>query len=682
MNSFAQKKVLVFGALGALGCLFGWAAGEGLLAAALTSRTDGENTAPSLATRPEAPPKLVQPADRTPPSPAPTIAKRPTPGPAAPPNPLAPTIAKRAAPPPLPPEIQKRLDQAGGKSGQLQFTLIWNNINDLDLHCTDPNGETISFRNKKATKGSGGHLDVDRNVSGETRTPVENIYFPTGAPLGRYHVFVHHFKNHGDDDPTAFTVNLLIEDRRLSFEGKLSDGDNNKTIYKFDLPGIRIGVPAEVVVYPGGTNKFRVKLQRDRRNDAPVGVSFAGETAGLTLPDEVTIPGNREAEIEVAAGPMTTPGSRIVRVVAAGKFGNTEASVKITVAEPPATLQLAVPSEVKLFPGGKNQFQVLLARQHKDPVRLSFTGDTTGLKLPELLTIPGDRSETMVEVVALPTAAGGTRTFKLVAEGKHGKIEEPCNVTVEIPPTALQLAAPKSVSVPAGGDNRLTVRVAREWFDGPVTVRAITPTGVTARELTIPAGQEEGELVLAVKGEQGEGAFPVTLTAEGGTAKAETKLTLEVLPLPPPSAPAWSWRMVIVIGLWTALLAVGLSLALVVSQNRYLGRSWVSGRQAAIILAGGGLAGVIAGAIGQTLFGLMARSGVMPEVGFLAGWLLLGGLLGRGVGFFIPNLHPWRSALAGVIGGLLGAVAFILISKLGNMPGRLVGAIFLGCCIG
>lgn len=72
----------------------------------------------------------------------------------------------------------------------------------------------------------------------------------------------------------------------------------------------------------------------------------------------------------------------------------------------------------------------------------------------------------------------------------------------------------------------------------------------------------------------------------------------------------------------------------------------------------------------------------MPEIGFLAGWLLLGGLLGRGLGFFIPNLHPWRAALAGAGGGALGATAFILISQQGDVYGRFVGAALLGGCIG
>jgi hypothetical protein len=694
VGSSARKKVLIFGALGAVGCLLGWLAGEGLLAIGRQAR-GGEKEVPSLVSRPTAvqvePPKLEAPPATAPPRPkAPELAKRDAPKPAAP-NALAPSIPQRAAPPPLPPDIQKRLEAAGGKSGQLQFTLIWNNRNDLDLHCADPNGEEIYFSHKKATKGSGGHLDVDRNVSGETNTPVENIYFPTGAPLGRYAVSVNYYGNHGDPDPTEYEVSALVEDQRFGFKGKLSDKDAKKLIQEFDLPGIRVAVPSEVALYPGVSNKFRIRLERDKRNTAPVQITFAGESAGVTLPAELTIPeGRDDAEVKVAAAPDATLGARKVRVTAAGKFGSVATEFKVVVAPTPATLQLAVPAEVVLHPGGKNQFSVYLLRSNHDgPVTLSLAGDAPGLTLPtEPVTVPGDKSEAVFEVSAVRATVAGTRALKVIAKGKHGEVAEPCRVTVVIPPAAIQIAVAKSISVQQGTETTLTVLVARDWYTGPVTVRGSSPNrGVAAWEATIPAGRDSVEMKVTAFADAKEGLTPLTLTAVGGTARAETETALEITPPPPPpaltkSGPGWSWLQVLIIGLWTALLAVGLSLALVAGQNRYLGRSWLSGRQLGLILACGSAAGLVAGGIGQTLFGLLARGGVLPEIGFIAGWLLLGGLLGRGLAFFIPNLHPVRAALAGVAGGLFGAVAFILMSKLGDTYGRFVGAALLGGCIG
>jgi len=696
MMNPARKKVFIFGSLGALGCLIGWGVGEGLLAAALLPARAGEaNAAPSLASRPEAAPKppeapkLDRPAVVAPPKPdMPVLAKREAPQPLAPPGSQDPVVSKRDPPPPLPPDIQKRLDEAGGKSGQLQFTLIWNNRNDLDLHCIDPNDEEIFFSNNKAEK-SGGHLDVDRNVNGETLKPIENIYFPSGAPLGRYRVYVNHYSLQGSRDPTAYTLNTLIEDRRLSFDGKLSSGDAKLLVHEFNLPGLRVAVSPEVIVYWGGKNTFRVRIERDRRNTDPVRLSFTGDTAGLKLPDVVTIPRNEvEAVVEVGADADAKVEVRKLRVVAEGKYGKAEAECKVAVQIPPAGLRLATPAEVVLFPGGKNIVRVRLERQHNDdPVRLSFVGESNGLKLPETLTVAGDRDAAEFEVAATLPSEAGTRKLRIVAEGKHGKVEENCSVIVRIPAATIQLAAPASIGVQPGGSNTLTVRIARDWFEGPVRVRCASVAGLTIWDATIPANRDGTELTLTALPEAKEGTFPLTLTATGGTATAEAKVAVEVFPLTPATTAAapvssWSWRLVLVIGGWTALLAIGLSLALVVGQNRYLARPWLSGRQAAVVLAGGGLAGLVAGAIGQTLFALVARSSVPPQIGFLAGWLLLGGLLGRGVCFFIPNLNAGRSTLGGVVGGLLGAIAFILVSKLGDIPGRFIGAVILGCCIG
>ena len=212
-------------------------------------------------------------------------------------------LAKRVAPPPLPPEMKKRLEEAGGKSGQIQATLIWNNINDLDLHCIDPNGEEIDYNHKKAS-GSLGELDVDRNAGGDrTRTPVENIYFPAGAPLGRYRYYVDYYSQHDDVDLTDYTVNVLVEDQRKSFTGKIRKSDGKVLIYDFTLIGLRVAVPAQVVVYPGGRNTMPVRIERDRRNNSRVSLSVAGDLEGLMITEDAVIPGGSEsASIDVAAG--------------------------------------------------------------------------------------------------------------------------------------------------------------------------------------------------------------------------------------------------------------------------------------------------------------------------------------------------------------------------------------------
>lgn len=153
----------------------------------------------------------------------------------------------------------------------------------------------------------------------------------------------------------------------------------------------------------------------------------------------------------------------------------------------------------------------------------------------------------------------------------------------------------------------------------------------------------------------------------------------------PDQPSAWQrfWYPALTIGVWTALLAVSLSLALVLGQNRYLHRPLLSVREAAVVLLGGVVAGLVAGGAGQALFGVVAQWESLAQAGRVAGWLILGGLLGRGMGLFIPNLPGKRAAVAGIIGGFLGALAFATAShSVGDAGGRFVGAAILGFFIG
>jgi hypothetical protein len=59
-------------------------------------------------------------------------------------------------------ELQNRLDREHAKTGDLQVSLMWNNRNDLDLHCIGPDGERIFHDFRKSR--TGGELDVDMNA--------------------------------------------------------------------------------------------------------------------------------------------------------------------------------------------------------------------------------------------------------------------------------------------------------------------------------------------------------------------------------------------------------------------------------------------------------------------------------------------------------------------------------------
>lgn len=130
-------------------------------------------------------------------------------------------------------EMSARLRGAGGKSGDVRVSLLWNNTDDLDLHVIDPAGEEIYYGRKKSR--SLGELDVDMNVSDYTTKPVENVYWPLGkAPSGHYRVIVHCYTKRNPSN-TAFTVEVLNKGEVSTFEGAVFYAKQRVQVCEFDL---------------------------------------------------------------------------------------------------------------------------------------------------------------------------------------------------------------------------------------------------------------------------------------------------------------------------------------------------------------------------------------------------------------------------------------------------------------
>ncbi|GHU03874.1 hypothetical protein FACS1894147_08370 [Spirochaetia bacterium] len=119
-------------------------------------------------------------------------------------------------------EFSSRLNRAGAQSGDVRVSLLWNNRNDLDLHLITPRGEEIYYARRRDS--TGGMLDVDMNVNGETTKPVENIFWGPGqAPQGQYKVkVVHYGYNEKDKKPSSFQVEVKNGNAYSHFEGTVS----------------------------------------------------------------------------------------------------------------------------------------------------------------------------------------------------------------------------------------------------------------------------------------------------------------------------------------------------------------------------------------------------------------------------------------------------------------------------
>ena len=132
--------------------------------------------------------------------------------------------------------VRERVKRAGGNvTGDLCCRLGWFNRDDLDLHMQEPGGTHIYFGNKGPTLG-GGRLDVDMNVSGETREPVENIFYGDAKKMreGRYHLYVHQFHRRETTD-VGFEVEIDFKGdvRRLTYDKPLRQ-DEQVPVVMFD----------------------------------------------------------------------------------------------------------------------------------------------------------------------------------------------------------------------------------------------------------------------------------------------------------------------------------------------------------------------------------------------------------------------------------------------------------------
>ncbi len=241
----------------------------------------------------------------------------------------------------------------------------------------------------------------------------------------------------------------------------------------------------------------------------------------------------------------------------------------------------------------------------------------------------------------------------------------------------VKIEAPAEATVVIGNSLKLPFELTRVSTPGPATVTANRlPTGLKAEPVVVPEGKTSGTITITSSGATvGTGGIELAVSADGKTATAPVSLTLV-------EGVRWSWLVIVVLGAWTALLASGLTAALVIGQNLHTGRKWSAGGLP-IAAAGAAAAGALSGAVGQGLLFLFAMvSQSLGGVGFFVGWLLLGTLLGLGVSFFIPNLDRKKAALAGLVGGGLGATAFLIASLAADWVGQVTAAAVLGFAIG
>ena len=107
-------------------------------------------------------------------------------------------------------------------SGSMGVTLSWSGEADLDLHVTDPYGETIYYF--RPTGESGGTLQQDSECAGSGEHQ-EVVSYPSGmAAAGTYQISVHYFRSCGSAGDVSWNVKVDSDKGTQNYSGSIHPG--------------------------------------------------------------------------------------------------------------------------------------------------------------------------------------------------------------------------------------------------------------------------------------------------------------------------------------------------------------------------------------------------------------------------------------------------------------------------
>lgn len=128
-------------------------------------------------------------------------------------------------------EMKRRVVQEGGKyeNNAIRCSIMWDGPTDLDLHCIDPNGEHIYYRNRK------GHLDVDANgEDGIMKNPVENMRWGKENLKGSYSFYIQNYIQRGSYEKVPFVAELEVNGRVFTCKGLAGSTGWKQDLFSFN----------------------------------------------------------------------------------------------------------------------------------------------------------------------------------------------------------------------------------------------------------------------------------------------------------------------------------------------------------------------------------------------------------------------------------------------------------------
>lgn len=134
-------------------------------------------------------------------------------------------------------DMQRRLAEAGARTGDIQISIAWDDINDIDVGVlirTDYGASAmINFQNRIGPNT--GMLDIDANAMPSTNRPVENIFWPTNsAPKAHYIVYIHHYRQWCQVHRTNVRIRIKVDGKISEQQIQIAPEDGLVNVFAFD----------------------------------------------------------------------------------------------------------------------------------------------------------------------------------------------------------------------------------------------------------------------------------------------------------------------------------------------------------------------------------------------------------------------------------------------------------------
>jgi hypothetical protein len=107
-------------------------------------------------------------------------------------------------------------------NGRIQIELTWDGDADLDLHVTDPYGETLYYFHPNSQ--SGGTFEDDRECYNNNGQPERVLYNDGNAAAGNYQISIHYFRPCGEARDVHWNLNVTADNKSSSYSGTISAG--------------------------------------------------------------------------------------------------------------------------------------------------------------------------------------------------------------------------------------------------------------------------------------------------------------------------------------------------------------------------------------------------------------------------------------------------------------------------